>query len=233
MSRHAKILLSVGLLLAAGLLVAGDVGGRYLSLDALRASQAHYQALYAQRPVTVLTGYALLHASLSAAALPGSFALMSLAGGALFGLPMGAVAAVCAGVTGAAISFLLSRTLLRGWVERRFGGLLGRVNEGLDRGGPLYLIALRLMPVMPFFATNMLMGLTRLRLTAFVWASLLGLLPVTLVYANAGLELTRLRSLADAASPRLLLSLALLGLLPLLGQAAARLLRRRAAARVS
>jgi pyruvate/2-oxoglutarate dehydrogenase complex dihydrolipoamide dehydrogenase (E3) component/membrane protein DedA with SNARE-associated domain len=116
---------------------------------------------------------------------------------------------------GATLSFWIARLLLRDWVQARFAMQLGEINAGVQRAGWLYLLSLRLIPVVPFFLINLTMGLTALRSWTFYWVSQLGMLVGTAVYVNAGIQLGNLHSLSDVASPALLGSFALLGLLPL------------------
>jgi hypothetical protein len=110
---------------------------------------------------------------------------------------------------------LCSRYLFRDFVQRRFGQRLQALNEGVERDGAYYLFTLRLVPLFPFFLINLGMGLTRMRVWTFFWVSLLGMLPGTFLYVNAGRELARIDSPSDVLSWPLLVSLALLGIVPL------------------
>jgi pyruvate/2-oxoglutarate dehydrogenase complex dihydrolipoamide dehydrogenase (E3) component len=113
------------------------------------------------------------------------------------------------------VSFWVARWLLRDLVQTRFAIPLKEINAGVARAGALYLLSLRLIPVVPFFLINLGMGLTSINSWTFYWVSQLGMLVGTAAFVNAGIQLGSLRSLSDAASPSLLGSLALLGLLPL------------------
>ncbi|HHQ13878.1 MAG TPA: TVP38/TMEM64 family protein, partial [Chromatiales bacterium] len=119
---------------------------------------------------------------------------------------------------GATLAFLLSRFLLRDFVERRFDWATQKINTGIERDGSYYLFTLRLVPLFPFFVINLVMGLTRLRAGTFYWISQLGMLPGTIVYVNAGTQLGRLESPADILSPALIGSFVLLGVFPLLAK---------------
>ena len=125
------------------------------------------------------------------------------------------------------MAFLISRFLLRGWVQEKFGPRLKAVNDGIARGGAFYLFTLRLIPIFPFFVTNLVMGLTPLRAWTFCWVSQLGMLPGTAVYINAGTRLGQVQSSADIFSPGLLLAFTLLGLFPLMAKRLVTLLRRK------
>ncbi len=187
---------------------------QYMSLAYLKASRAHFQALYAQRPWLVAGLYFLIYVTAIGLSLPGA-GILTLAGGALFGLILGTVLVSFASTIGATIGCFVSRFVLRDWVRRKFGRRLEPIDRGIEREGPFYLVSLRLVPVFPFFMINLAMGLTRMRLWTYYWVSQLSMLPATIVYVNAGKQLATIQTLADVASPRLLGSLAILGVLPL------------------
>jgi pyruvate/2-oxoglutarate dehydrogenase complex dihydrolipoamide dehydrogenase (E3) component/uncharacterized membrane protein YdjX (TVP38/TMEM64 family) len=191
--------------------------GRFLTLDALKAGQATFAGWYDASPWLVAGAYILIYVAVTALSLPGA-AVMTLAGGALFGLGVGTLLVSFASSIGATLAFLVSRFLLRDWVQGRYGERLGVVNRGMEKDGAFYLFTLRLVPIFPFFLINLLMGLTPIRTRTFYWVSQVGMLAGTLVYVNAGTQLARLESLAGILSPRLLASFALLGAFPLLAK---------------
>ena len=199
-----------------------------LDLDSLKARRGELSALVETRPLIVLAIFFLAYVAVAALSIPGA-AVMTLAGGAIFGLWIGLVAVSFASVAGATLAFLGSRYLFRDWVTRRFGKRLEAVDRGLDRDGIFYLLAIRLNPVFPFFVVNLVMGLTRMKALKFALVSQIGMLPATFVYVNAGTQLGRLESLSEIASPQLIGSLVLLSLLPIFGKIAADLIRRRRA----
>lgn len=188
---------------------------QYLTLSFLKAQQARFAALYAANPLAVLGAYALIYIVVTALSLPGA-AVMTLAGGGLFGLVTGTIVVSFASTIGATCACLVARYLLRDWVQNRFGDKLGKINEGMEREGGFYLFSLRLVPIFPFFIINLVMALTPIKMTTFYWVSQLGMLPATIVFVNAGRELARVESPSDILSPWLILSFALLGLLPLI-----------------
>jgi pyruvate/2-oxoglutarate dehydrogenase complex dihydrolipoamide dehydrogenase (E3) component len=143
---------------------------------------------------------------------------MTLAAGAIFGVTTGTLVVSFSSTIGATLAFLASRYLLRDTVQARFGQRLRPVNEGMAKDGAFYLFSLRLVPVFPFFAVNLLMGLTPIRVWTYYWVSQVGMLLGTVVYVNAGTQLARIDSLRDIASPGLLASFAALGLLPWAGK---------------
>ena len=146
--------------------------------------------------------------------IPGA-TVLTIAAGAFFGLGIGLVLVSFASTIGATLAFLVSRFLFRDWVEEKFGNRLRPINEGLKREGSFYLFSLRLIPIFPFFIINLVMGLTPLKTWTFYWVSQLGMLPGTIVYVNAGTQLAQVDSLSEVASPSLLISFALIGILPL------------------
>ena len=141
---------------------------------------------------------------------------MTLAGGGLFGLMTGTVAVSFSSTIGATLACIVARYLLRDWVQKKFGDKLVKINQGMAKEGGFYLFSLRLVPLFPFFVINLVMGLTSIRLITYYWVSQLGMLPATIVFVNAGKELAKIDSLAGILSPSLIISFALLGLLPIL-----------------
>jgi len=186
----------------------------YLTLSYLKESREQLALLYAERTGLVIAVYMLIYIVATALSLPGAV-ILTLAGGALFGLVTGTIVISFASTIGATLACLVSRFLLRDWVQRRFGDKLERINEGMEQEGGFYLFTLRLIPVFPFFVINLVMGLTRIKLFTYYWVSQLGMLPATLVYVNAGKELGKVDSLAGILSPGLIFSFALLGLFPI------------------
>ncbi|MBA3008267.1 MAG: TVP38/TMEM64 family protein [Proteobacteria bacterium] len=187
---------------------------QYLTLSYLKESREQFSLLYAERTGLVIAGYMLIYILATALSLPGAV-ILTLAGGALFGLVTGTIVISFASTIGATLACMVSRFLLRDWVQARFGEKLERINEGIEQEGGFYLFTLRLIPVFPFFVINLAMGLTRIKLSTYYWVSQLGMLPGTLVYVNAGKELGKLETLAGILSPSLIFSFVLLGLFPI------------------
>jgi uncharacterized membrane protein YdjX (TVP38/TMEM64 family) len=210
-----KKLVIVGLVLL--LIILFKVFGldQYLTLSYLKEQQAHFGDLYAANRVVVIGTYMLIYIIVTALSLPGA-AVMTLAGGGLFGLVTGTIVVSFASTIGATLACIVARYLLRDWVQNKFGDKLTKINEGMEKEGGFYLFSLRLVPIFPFFVINLVMGLTSIRLTTYYWVSQLGMLPATIVFVNAGKELAKLDSLKGILSPGLLISFGLLGLLPLI-----------------
>ena len=187
---------------------------RFLTLEFIKTSQAQLSELYIRQPAAVLLAYFAVYVLVAALSLPGA-AILTLAGGASFGLVCGTVVVSLASTIGATLAMLTARYLVRDAVTGRFGRRLDEVNKGIEKDGALYLLTLRLIPALPFFVVNLLMGLTRIRIWTYFWVSQLGMLAGTLAYVNAGTQLARVDSLRSVLSPGLIGSFALLGLLPL------------------
>lgn len=223
--RHRRLMVlalpALAALAALGLFLLGDL----INLDALKARQSELQALIAARPVAFTTVFVIVFAVIASFA-PGA-AVLKVAAGALFGLAAGFGVSLAATLLAAMIGFVMSRYLARHWVERRFHAQAEAINRGVRRDGIVYLLAMRFNPLLPFFLINFGMGLTRMRLWVFTATSLFGLMPASFVYANAGTELARIETPADILSARLIGSLILLSLMPVVGRLASNRLRHR------
>ena len=208
------ILLTATFSIVVALFFAFDLQ-QYLTLEYLKSSKSLFISYYEQNPMLVLGSYFLSYVVMTAFSLPGAV-WMTLGGGAFFGLLTGTFVVSFASTIGATLAMLISRFLLRDWVQGRFKQQMKTINSGIQKDGGFYLFTLRLLPVVPFFVINMVMGLTPLRTSTFYWVSQLGMLPGTLVYINAGSELAKIEALGDILSPTLIGSFVLLGIFPLL-----------------
>ncbi len=215
MNRH-KLLIILAFTLPVGVFFAFGLG-QFFSLDYVKSQQAAIDAYRTAQPVLVAGIFFAVYVAVTALSLPGAV-IMTLAAGAIFGVLWGVVMVSFASTLGATLAFLAARFALRDWVQGHFGDKLKTMNAGMAKEGGLYLFTLRLIPVFPFFIINLLMGLTPIRAWTFYWVSQIGMLAGTLVYVNAGAQLTRLDSLKDILSPALLFSFALLGLFPLIAK---------------
>jgi dihydrolipoamide dehydrogenase len=186
-----------------------------ITLANFKASQVEVNNWVSANQLIAAISYLAIYVAVTAVNIPGA-TVMTLIAGALFGVVQGVIVVSFASTIGATLAFLLSRYLLRDFVEQRFGNTLTRINKGIDKDGPYYLFTLRLIPVFPFFAINMVMGLTRLNVRSFFWVSQLGMLPATILYVNAGTQIGQLESLQGILSAEIIGSFALLGIFPLL-----------------
>ena len=224
MSRK-KLLLIGALLVLIGVFFAFDLG-RFLSLDYLKSRQLEFAALYAERPALVIGAYFVIYVAVTALSLPGA-TIMTLAGGAIFGLWVGTLVVSFASTLGATLAFLTARYLLRASVQARFGARIAEIDKGIAKDGAFYLFTLRLVPLVPFFVINLAMGLTRMNVAVFNGVSQLGMLAGTIVFVNAGTQLAKIDPLRGILSPALIGSFVLLGLFPLIARQIVDLIRAR------
>ncbi|MBK8815472.1 MAG: TVP38/TMEM64 family protein [Methylococcaceae bacterium] len=218
---RSQLLIAIGLLFALFFYFDWD---DHFTLANLQARQDAIVSYYVNYPTRTLLIYGLIYIVVTGLSLPGA-TILTLAGGALFGLFWGTVIVSFASSIGATLAFLAARYLFRESVERKFGAQLAKINEGILKDGAYYLFTLRLVPLIPFFGINLLMGLTGMKTSTYYWVSQIGMLAGTLVYVNAGTQLAGIKSLSDITSPFLIGSFILLGLFPL---AAKKLVERRA-----
>jgi pyruvate/2-oxoglutarate dehydrogenase complex dihydrolipoamide dehydrogenase (E3) component/uncharacterized membrane protein YdjX (TVP38/TMEM64 family) len=190
---------------------------QYLTLDYFRAQQAAIDAYFQAHPLATAAVYFLIYVAVTGLSLPGA-ALMTIVGGAIFGLLWGTVLVSFASAIGATLAFLASRFLFRDAIQRKFGDKLAAINRGVEKEGAFYLFALRLVPAFPFFVINLVMGLTPIATRTFYWVSQLGMLAGTIVYVNAGTQIARIESLSGLVSPGLIGSFVLLGVFPLIAK---------------
>jgi pyruvate/2-oxoglutarate dehydrogenase complex dihydrolipoamide dehydrogenase (E3) component/uncharacterized membrane protein YdjX (TVP38/TMEM64 family) len=221
----SRLLLALLLLLLVAAFFVFDAG-RFLSLDFYKSQQAAIEAYRAANPLPAAGIFFLIYVAVTALSVPGA-AVLTLVGGAIFGLAWGTLIISFASTVGATLAFLVARFLLRGWVQGRFGRRLTAINAGIERDGPFYLFTLRLVPIFPFFVINLVMGLTPIRTWTFYWVSQIGMLAGTLVYVNAGTQLGRIESVRGILSPEVLGSFALLGIFPLVARKLVQAVRRR------
>ena len=226
---NKKVVLLAGLVLAV--LVVWQLGWLdALTFDNLKQQQANLMAMRDAQPLMVSVVYLLIYVGVTALSLPGA-AIMTLAGGAIFGLGWGLLLVSFASTLGATLAMLVSRFFLRDWVKQRFSHSMKKLDDGVEREGAFYLFALRLVPAFPFFVINLAMGLTRMKIWTFWWVSQVGMLVGTAVYVNAGTQLAQLQSPSDILSIQLLGAFALLGVFPLLARKALEIYKSRQALR--
>ncbi|WP_320822066.1 TVP38/TMEM64 family protein [Reinekea sp.] len=211
-----KLLVLGVLLVAVGLFFYFDLGA-WLTLEQLKSQQSALATYRAEHPVWLAVLYLATYIGVTALSLPGA-ALMTLTGGAVFGVVQGTLLANIAATIGATLAFLMARFVMGDWVQSKFADRIAPFNRGIDQDGAFYLFSLRLVPVFPFFIINVVMGLTTIRVWTFFWVSQVGMLAGAAVYANAGTQLAKIDSLSGIASPSLLLSFVLLGLFPLVAR---------------
>lgn len=198
---------------------------RHLSLDAFQAGADTFEGWYTQSPWMVVAGYFGLFVAVTLF-LPVA-SLMTVVAGAVFGFWKGALVASFAAALAATLGFLLARFLLHDAVQRHLGERLTAVNAGVAADGAFYLFSLRLVPGIPFFAVNLVLGLTPMPTWTFYWVTQTGMLPGLLVYVAAGMELAEVYKLGDILSPGLIAALLLLAGFPFVARGALGMVRRR------
>lgn len=213
-STTGKVVIAMIFLMAIGAFYFFDLMA-YLSLDVLKANRDRLLAFAEDHYVSAVALFILLYVAQTAFSLPGA-TLMTLTGGFLFGSLWAALYVNIGATTGATLAFLAARYLFRDWVEQRFGDRLQAFQAGFAQNAFNYLLTLRLIPLFPFFLVNLLSGLTRMKVGTYIAATALGIIPGSLAYTFAGRQLGTINSLAELASPRLLLAFTILGLLLLM-----------------
>ncbi|MBC7502142.1 MAG: FAD-dependent oxidoreductase, partial [Herminiimonas sp.] len=211
-----RLLLVAALIAAVAAYFVFDLG-RFTSLDYFKSQQLAIETWRVANPVKAALGFFMLYIGVTGLSLPGA-AVLTLIGGAVFGLLWGLLLVSFASSIGATLAMLASRFLLQDWVQKRFGEKLRTINAGVEKEGGLYLFTLRLVPAFPFFAINLLMGLTPIKVRTFYWVSQIGMLAGTAVFVNAGTQLARVDSVAGILSPTLIGSFVLLGIFPLIAK---------------
>ena len=216
-SRYLPYVLTlVGIVVLLWWLASGAGAGQF-TLENWRAHHDTLLSLVQDHPRTATALLFLLHILLAMLALPGASLLMLVAG-AGFGAVAGTLLCLTACTVGASMSMLAVRHFLQPVVRRKFGDRLAGFDRRIATDGPAYLFSLRLLPVIPFALVNVAAGMSGMKAWTFAWVSFVGMLAGTFVYVNAGSELARIETAGDIHSPRVLLSLAALALLPWLAR---------------
>ncbi|MBI4006097.1 MAG: FAD-dependent oxidoreductase [Gammaproteobacteria bacterium] len=189
----------------------------YFTIDFFRSQQTAISGYYNVHPLNTAIIFFFIYVAITGLSLPGA-AIMTLIGGAIFGLLWGTVIVSFASTIGATIAFISSRFVLRGYVQERFSKNLKAINKGMKKDGAFYLFTLRLVPLFPFFIINLVMGLTTIRVITFFLVSQIGMLPGTIVYVNAGTQIAQIDSLRGILSPGVIIAFTLLGIFPLIAK---------------
>ena len=204
--------------------IAGVVGAlfyfdlwQYLTFEEIKSRQAEFTDYYAENAALTIAIYFVVYVTVTALSLPAA-ALITLLGGAIFGVVTGTIIVSFASTVGATLAFLGCRYLFRDSIEKKFSEQLKGINRGIEKDGAFYLFTLRVIPIVPFFMVNLLMGLTKIKTITYFLVSQLGMLAGTIVYVNAGTQLAKIDSLKGIVSPAILASFAALGLFPLIAK---------------
>jgi pyruvate/2-oxoglutarate dehydrogenase complex dihydrolipoamide dehydrogenase (E3) component/uncharacterized membrane protein YdjX (TVP38/TMEM64 family) len=221
----SKLILVVALVAAIIAFFAFDLG-RFFKLDFIKQSQERFGELYKTQPALVIGSFFAIYVAVTALSLPGAV-IMTLAGGAIFGLVVGTIMVSFASTLGATLAFLAARFALGESVQKKFGARMAEINKGVEKEGAFYLFTLRLVPLVPFFVINLLMGLTKMKVWTFFWVSQIGMFLGTIVFVNAGTQLAKIDSLKGILSPGLLGSFVLLGVFPIIAKKIIEALKKR------
>jgi uncharacterized membrane protein YdjX (TVP38/TMEM64 family) len=188
--------------------------GKYLTLASLKSNRDALVGFRESHQVAMVAIFIVAYIAQTALSLPGA-AILSLAAGAIFGAVMGTVYVNIGATIGATLAFLVARYLFHDLIQNKFGPRLEKINRELETRGFNYLLFLRLVPLFPFFLINLGAGLTRVPLRTFFFGTMIGIIPGSFVFCNAGASLATIASLNEVATPRVLGSFALLGLFSL------------------
>lgn len=190
---------------------------QYLTFDYIKNNQQMFNNYYLEHQLVTILGFAAVYILTTSLSIPGA-TLLTLLGGGIFGFMHGLVIVSFASTLGATLAFLLSRILFKDIIEKKFSNKIKMINAGVEKEGAFYLFSLRLVPIVPFFLINIGMGLTKIKVSTFFLVSQFGMLAGTAVYVNAGVQLSKLESLAGIISPSLLGSFVFLGIFPLVAK---------------
>ena len=197
----------------------------FLTLDNLKARQSDIEHFRQSNPLLSVLIYCGIYILFTALSIPGA-AILTLAGGAIFGLFYGTIWVSISSTIGATLAFLLSRYFFKDAVKQKFGDKIATIEENFKKDGAFYLFSLRLVPVFPFFVINILMGITAIKTAAYAMVSWAGMLPATIVYVNAGTQLSKLDSLSGILSPPIIFSFVLLAAFPFIARKLLSILRK-------
>jgi pyruvate/2-oxoglutarate dehydrogenase complex dihydrolipoamide dehydrogenase (E3) component/uncharacterized membrane protein YdjX (TVP38/TMEM64 family) len=213
---HFKYVFLVLIVAAVAAVLLSDAH-HFLSLESMKQNQERLVQAFHESPLFMASLFAAIYIISTALSIPGA-TVLTLAAGAIFGVAIGTMIVSFSSTIGASLAFLGSRYFFGDFVQKKFKERLKVVDAGLQKEGSFYLLSLRLLPLFPFFVVNLVMGLTNFGIGRYFIISLIGMLPGTLVYVNAGTQLSKINSVKEILSPPVFLSFLLLGILPLLAK---------------
>lgn len=186
----------------------------FLSFEYLLSKHQDLISYYQAQPILAISLFCAAYTILSALCIPGTY-ILTILSGAVFGLALGTLASSFSSALGALIAFSGSRWIFRDYVQTHFTKYIDPFNKGIINDGPLYLFMLRLTPLVPFFAINLVMGIMPIRTSTFYCVTQIGMFVPTLIYVNAGTQLGTIRNLEDIFTAKIFMSLLALAVLPL------------------
>ena len=187
---------------------------QYLSFESLKANRDRLNVVYHENSIIFIAGFIGIYFLTVSLSLPGA-AVLTLSAGAIFGSVLGTFLVNIGATLGATAAFLSARFIFRDWVEGKFSDKLETVNSGISSNALSYMLFLRLVPLFPFFLINLVLGLTQVRLSVYFFSTMIGIMPGSFIYANAGSNLAGINSVSDIASPEVFGALVLLGIFAL------------------
>jgi len=208
-----KIVIAASVVMLIAVFFVFDLG-RFLTLESLKANRDALTAFYQKNRLVMAAAFIAVYIIQTVLSLPGA-AVLSLAAGAIFGAVVGTLYVNIGATIGATLAFLVARYLFHDVIQKKFGPRLEKINKELEARGFNYLLFLRLVPVFPFFLINLGAGLTRMPLRTYFLGTMVGIIPGSFVFCNAGASLATITSMSEVASPRVLGSFALLGMFAL------------------
>jgi uncharacterized membrane protein YdjX (TVP38/TMEM64 family) len=191
--------------------------GRFLTIAQLKQARHELLEYYASHQAMTAFLFVLTYIIAASLSVPGALSL-TFAAGAIFGPWLGTVLASLGSALGATGAFLSARYLVGSSIQKRYASRLEVINQGFREEGAFFLLSLRLFAVIPYFVTNVVMGLTPIPTRTFLWATQLGMLPVIFLYTYTGTELGEIESVSDLFSLRLILAFIAMALLPIVAR---------------
>ena len=189
--------------------------GQYLSFETIKEQHEKLILLIESNFIFYFILFFFIYIIVTAFALPFA-AIKTVLAGALFGLIPGVILTSFASSIGSTLCFLMSRFVLRDFVQNKYSKYLDKINKGIKEDGIYYLFFLRLSPIFPFFIINLVFGLTKMKTMTFYVISQIGMLIGTVIFVNAGVQLSKINGMSDILSFNLILSFILIGLVPLI-----------------
>lgn len=199
---------------------------RYLDLKNIKENATFARDFYGENQMFFIFGYVIIYILSTSVSLPLA-TFLTLVGGAVFGHLHAILLVSFASTVGATLNFLLARFILKDFIQKKFKKAFVTINNSIISDGKTYLLSLRLIPLFPFFLINLIMGLTPMRIWPFFWVSQVGMLPATIIYVNAGVEIAQINSIESIFSYKLIVALTLIGLLPLIGKFIIKIINKR------
>jgi len=188
---------------------------QYVSFESLKANRDRLNVVYQANSIIFIAGFVGIYFLTVSLSLPGA-AVLTLSAGAIFGSVLGTFLVNIGATLGATAAFLSARFIFRDWVENKFSDKLEFINNGISDNATSYLLFLRLVPLFPFFLVNLVLGVTQVRLSIYFLSTMIGIMPGSFVYANAGSNLARINTISDIASPEIFGAFVLLGIFALI-----------------